>query len=495
MKAKWTKAALLLSVAAVAAATLYIKSADFGDEGGQASGALPAASAHSSPAPYGSPAVQGSGAPAGDTDVKLLNPEQMKQDLDFLVETIGEVHPSLINGWSSEQKQVIESAYSKIRKPQSDADFYFTANEIVSLMHDGHTVLYWELENLKFLDLPLFWARDGLVVNDNRGNLHTGDIVTAIGGRSIDDLEQELAIIIPAENKQWVRVQGSILLRVEALLRHLGLVANDRVEVTVKRGTASITEAFTLTDKLTQKEYSPYPDGDVPFSYTFEDDLSLGIFQLNTCENTRKYQVTVKQFFDEVKARGIQHVAVDLRSNGGGDSSVIEEFLSYTDVESYYEYKSLMRYSPQLQEARGTEQNSGYAVNERILNPVLLKTLYPYKGKLYLLTSAHTFSSANMFAVIVQDNSLGRIIGEATGNQPSSYGDILTFQLPASGIHFQVSFKKFTRSAPERDPADSLQPDIEAYTTAKDITERRDAQLEKLRVVVRADLKMNSRGK
>ncbi|MBY0010046.1 S41 family peptidase [Paenibacillus typhae] len=494
MKAKWTKAALLLSVAAVAAAALYIKSAAFGDEGGQASGALPAASARTRLATDGSQATQGSSAPASAAPEKLINPEQMQQDLDFLVKTIGEVHPSLINGWSSEQKQVIESAYSKIRKPQSDAEFYFIANEIVSLMHDGHTNLYWELENLRFLDLPLFWARDGLVVKDNRGNLHTGDIVTAIGGRSIDDLEQELAAIIPAENNQWIRVQGTTLLRVEALLRHLGLVSNNRVAITVKRGTASITEAFTLTDKLTHKEYNPYPENDVPFSYTFEDNLSLGIFQLNTCENTRKYQVTVQQFFDEVKARGIQHVAVDLRSNGGGDSSVIEEFLSYTDVESYYGYGSLMRYSPELQQARGAEQNSGYAVNERTLNPVLMKTLYPYKGKLYLLTSAHTFSSANMFAVIVQDNGLGRIIGEATGNQPSSYGDILTFQLPASGIHFQVSFKKFTRSSPERDPADSLQPDIEAYTTAKDIIKRRDAQLEKLREIVRAGLKMNSSG-
>lgn len=52
-------------------------------------------------------------------------------------------------------------------------------------MHDGHTVLYWEQENLKFLNLPLFWTSDGLVVNNNRGNLHTGDIVTAIGDAAL----------------------------------------------------------------------------------------------------------------------------------------------------------------------------------------------------------------------------------------------------------------------------------------------------------------------
>ncbi|WP_042199219.1 S41 family peptidase [Paenibacillus camerounensis] len=490
MKPKWKLAALLLvSAAAVAAAALYIKSADSGDRSGQAAGTPPAASVHASPAPDGIPSAQSQGAPASDAPEKLVNPEQMKQDLDFLTETLVQVHPALINGWSSGQQQVISEAYDMIQTARTEEGFYFIVNTITSLLQDGHTNMYWELQNQKLLNLPLFWSREGLIVTQDRGKLHTGDIVTAISRRSIGDLEQELAKIIPAENNQWVRVQGTVLLRVEFMLRHLGLAADDRVEITVTRGGGSITETLILTDKPLQKEYSHYPKGEVPFSYSFEDELSLGIFQLNTCENTRKYLVTVKQFFDEVKARGIQHVAVDLRSNGGGDSSVIEEFLSYTNVKSYYGYGSLMRYSQQLQNIRGAEQNSGYVVSEPSLNHILMKTLYPFRGKLYLLTSAHTFSSANMFAVIVQDNGLGQIIGEATGNQPSSYGDVLTFQLPASGIRFQSSFKQFTRPAPERDPADSVQPDIEAYTTATDILERRDAQLEKLREVVRADLK------
>ncbi|AIQ53277.1 S41 family peptidase [Paenibacillus sp. FSL R7-0331] len=478
MKPKWKQAALLLvSAAAVAAAALYIKSADSRDSSGQAAGTPPAASA------------QSQGAPASDAPEKLVNPEQMKQDLDFLTETLVQVHPALINGWSSGQQQVISEAYDTIQTARTEEEFYFIVNTITSLLHDGHTNMHWELQNQKLLNLPLFWSREGLIVTEDRGTLHTGDIVTAISGRSIGDLEQELAGIIPAENNQWVRVQGTVLLRVEFMLRHLGLAADNQVEVTVTRGSGSITETLTLTDKPLQKEYSHYPKGEVPFSYSFEDELSLGIFQLNTCENTRKYQLTVKQFFDEVKKRGIQHIAVDLRSNGGGASSVIGEFLSYMDVKSYYSYGAIVRYSPQVKEAYGEDQDNGVVQSPSQLIKNDLKTEFPYKGKLYLLTSAHTFSSANMFAVIVQDNGLGQIIGEATGNQPSSYGDVLTFQLPASGIHFQASFKQFTRSAPERDPADSVQPDIEAYTTAKDILERRDAQLDKLREVVRADLK------
>lgn len=464
MKAKWTQPALLLSMIIVlAAAALYIKSVDFygGEEGKslQAPSVFPGA---------------------------VLSTEQMQKDLDFLVNTISSIHPALMNGWSSEQKQVITAAYSQIQTPQREADFYFIVDTIVSLVRDGHTNIYWDKQEQEMLDLPLLWIRDGLVVTEDRGDLHIGDIVTAVGGLSIEELEQELTKVVPAENDQWVRMQGTSLLRAAFFLRHLGLIMEDQVEVTVQRGTESISATMPVTGKQLSNEYSPYPKADPPFSYIFEDELSLGIFQLNTCENNRQYQNTVKQFFEDVKARDIKHIAVDLRNNGGGASSVIDEFLSYLDIKSYYNYGALLRYSPQVKEVYGAEQSSGYVESGRQLTQNILKTLRPYKGKLYLLTSPRTFSSANMFAVIVQDNGLGKIIGEATGNQPSSYGDVLGFQLPASGIRFQVSFKKFTRSAPDRDPEDSLHPDIEAYTTVDDIIERRDAQLEKLREVVQA---------
>lgn len=47
-----------------------------------------------------------------------------------------------------------------------------------------------------------------------------------------------------------------------------------------------------------------------------------------------------------------------------------------------------------------------------------------------------------------------------------------------------VSHKKFTRPDPGRDPANAVMPDIEAYTTAQDIIDRRDAQMEKLYEVI-----------
>jgi C-terminal processing protease CtpA/Prc len=108
-----------------------------------------------------------------------------------------------------------------------------------------------------------------------------------------------------------------------------------------------------------------------------------------------------------------------------------------------------------------------------------------FEGKLFVLTSPRTFSSGNWFAVIVKDNALGTILGEPTGNAPSSYGDSPSFQLPHTGFRFSVSHKRWVRPNPDNDPEDALYPDIPVYTTIEDIIRGADPQLEKLRALVK----------
>jgi C-terminal processing protease CtpA/Prc len=108
-----------------------------------------------------------------------------------------------------------------------------------------------------------------------------------------------------------------------------------------------------------------------------------------------------------------------------------------------------------------------------------------FKDELYILTSAKTFSSGNWFAVIIKDNHLGTVIGEPTGNQPSSYGDILSFQMPNTGFRFTVSYKKWIRPDTRNDPKDALYPDVTVYTTIEDIIRNRDPQMEKLKEMIK----------
>ena len=86
-----------------------------------------------------------------------------------------------------------------------------------------------------------------------------------------------------------------------------------------------------------------------------------------------------------------------------------------------------------------------------------------------MLTSQYTFSSAMDFATVIQDNGIGKVIGEIPGNMPTAYGDKLSFQLPASKLVLSVSYKKFYRV----DITKSIEPLIPDYTVDADKAEEK----------------------
>ena len=56
-----------------------------------------------------------------------------------------------------------------------------------------------------------------------------------------------------------------------------------------------------------------------------------------------------------------------------------------------------------------------------------------------------SFSSAMMFVQFIKDNGIGTVIGEAPGNDPNGYGEVVHFDVPNSHLFVQISRKKFKR--------------------------------------------------
>lgn len=156
--------------------------------------------------------------------------------------------------------------------------------------------------------------------------------------------------------------------------------------------------------------------------------------------------------FTEVKEKEINNVCVDLRNNGGGNSLVANEFIRYLDIDTYKSWGQDWRLGPLIIKSKGSTIN-----NER--NKELLFT-----GNVYALTSVFTYSSAMDFAMLLTDNNLGAIIGEASGNRPDSYGDITVFKLPKSGLVMQVSTKKWYR-VDEECLDEFIEPDIKCESS------------------------------
>jgi hypothetical protein len=420
------------------------------------------------------------------TAAALLAPEKMREDLDYTVQILRNVHPATCDGFSSEQQAAIDAAYGQIQEPRTANTFYFVINSVICSLQDGHTNLRPRGDNQnRRIDVPIVWLHDGsFYVEEDREPFRQGDRIVALGGKSIEAIYQRMRAVIPAENEHYRKMRMAVLIQREEFLDYLGVIEKDAVDMGVERAGNRVTLNAPL------KSPAPYAAGQPArpwVGYEIDADLSLGVFYLDSCLLNDQYRNTVKAFFTEVSEKSIRNIAVDVRRNGGGNSSVIDEFLRYFKIDRYRHYSGDVRYSKEVAPKTGYIRTWGYergkpreTWNDRVKDPKLL-----FDGKLFVLTSTCTFSSGNWFAVLVKDNSLGTVLGEPTGNAPSSYGDVPSFQLPDTGFWFSVSHKKWVRPNPANDPADALYPDIPVYTTIQDIIHGTDPQLEKLKALIK----------
>lgn len=82
-----------------------------------------------------------------------------------------------------------------------------------------------------------------------------------------------------------------------------------------------------------------------------------------------------------------------------------------------------------------------------------------------------------------------RVIPAGERNAPTSFGDVLSFTLPESGLGLTVAHKAFTRPDPRRDPADALCPDVYVPTAVEDLRQGRDPHLERVKARAAADVR------
>jgi C-terminal processing protease CtpA/Prc len=420
--------------------------------------------------------------PAAST---VLTRETMREDLDYLVRVLENVHPATYRGFSEDQQAVIDAAYLQIEEPMATKEFFFVVNTIICSLQDGHTQLR-PMKNLRNwqVDLPLIRLHDGFYVRANREPFRQGDKLVAIGGHDTEAIYHQMRGLIPAENEHYRKESMAKLIQKEEYLDHLGLVEGKGISVRVERGGTEMT----VTAPLKHAARCWRPPSTRPWvDYQIDANSCLGVFQLDQCIPNDLYKKTVRSFFEAVRDQRITNVAIDVRRNGGGNSQVIDEFFRYLDIEHYRHYGGDVRYSEEVAEKVGYSRKSGYRrgrprskKNRKVEDSTLL-----FDGNVFVLTSVATFSSGHWFAVLAKDNDLGTIVGEPTGNAPSSYGDVPTFRLPRTGFTFTVSHKRWVRPNPKNDPADALYPDILVYTTLDDVINGIDPQLDQLRAIVR----------
>jgi len=330
--------------------------------------------------------------------------------------------------------------------------------------------------------------------------------VVSINGIDAEIFMAQLMQIATGENIYLFRDQVSFYLRNPANLLALNLASPDSsLHLTLERNGTQLeiillaAERHSLWGNIKTGITAQHTDN--YWGQALPDD-NIYYLQFNAMSETEGtpdnpfagWISFLNDAFSTIDSLGIENLVIDLRNNGGGHSTMGDILLSFCSLpDSIRYFGASMKISDLVLDFYQMDLNTmnealssdlGYEVTESelpftvhynigsppLIKPRTLEELAPnaglsdsprkFDGRLILIIGSQTYSSAAELAVLCHDNGLATLYGSPTGGKPSSYGESVGFRLPNTGINCTVSVKYFQRPDIQKDPSDSLYPDV-----------------------------------
>ncbi len=389
---------------------------------------------------------------------QILSSEEIGKDREQLIELVESIHPIFVDGSDLSKYDEAKNHYIQVTdREMTVGEFRYETGAYLAALNDGHTRLWRADENTfeiwhKYTDDNMYFYRyeDGETVP-------TGLYLTEVNGVSIDKILDVIDYSVPAENEYAREVNYNDYFTSESVLKLAGVeISGDFVDVSLSDGSVERCSYFV------PKANNGNTD-ETGNRWKWDGDVFVAIFE--ECVRDEGFRDTVSELKKAVK-NGCSKVIIDIRNNGGGNSSTCTELLKAMGMK-VPEYGMMIRYSEEAKKQVGYLRTNGTYTCEPQNNGEVNPNV-----ELVVLYNKNTFSSANMLCVYVRDGGLGTLIGEPCKNSPSHYGQPIDFSLEHSHLSGSISHKAFTR--PNGDWSEkALLPDVETadndpYQTAID---------------------------
>lgn len=419
--------------------------------------------------------------------------QQLIADVAYMCKAMENVHPNLYHSITREEfRKVTDNIRASFKDSMTITEAWPYFAKIVGAINEGHTSISFpdaflnKLGADKILLFPIpikeFDGEHLLVrfdVSDEQ-LLQPGDKIISINGIPAKSLVKQLSEGIGGLSS-WkaTQVARQIITFMAAYNISPPYTITYLRNNEIKKTTITPLVLSKLRERIAEKR-KVLDAEPVTASYWFKKlDNEIGYINFISMRDREKFKFFLDSVFTDIGKNPIKGLIVDVRQNGGGNSSLGNDLLHYITDKPFrmsggvkwkisQEYKDYYTSLDSSQQFMGSVNSATYftKVNGEFLeypasqpettgeNPLR------YKGKVCFLIGPNTFSSANMLINAVTDYRLAISIGEATGESPNDYGELISLKLPNTGISFFTSTKQFIRANGDTKNNDPVLPDF-----------------------------------
>lgn len=433
--------------------------------------------------------------------------EQLAADIRFWHKVMEESHVNLYHAIS---KEAVEKKENQLLSAMGDSisqtEAVLLFGKLAALLNEGHigmpssTVMdsmYTNSLRFPFL-LQKVTDTEWIVDRDlsSEQKLGVNAAILEVNGKPVNELNRQFREYYGGLDT-WRKQQIATYVR-KLLFLH-GMGSPYRIKARTEAGQLihfttpgySKQQADSLTKVLSASVSQPAE------SYTFSmlpDNIAYINYQHMVNSRTNPFSDFLKTSFTKIKEANAAGLIIDLRENGGGNSSLGDSLISYFSTKPYVlsggmKWKSSSHYKEflKLLEKAGNKTDNRFYnsikdgelysfVNKNLRKPVSRELIFT--GKTAVLIGPNTFSSANMLSDGIRSYQLATLFGEPTGEPGNDFGEMYNFMLPNTCIIARASTKMFTRADGDEKNFDPIMPDVLVKPSPKDLKEKRDVVLE-----------------
>lgn len=443
-------------------------------------------------------------------------------DIAILRDAYETLHPGLYRYNTPRQMAARFDALARAwSRPQTRAEAYLSLSRFLATVKCGHTYANFYNQSdaaqaelfdaQRLLPFHFAWIGGRMVVLANQSadpRLDRGAEVLGVNGHATPRILRALMPYARADGSNDAKRQA--LLEVRGFDRYetfdvfFGLTYRPgaSVRLRVRPPGSGRTEAFEVAtiDLATRRSLLVgSPEGDAAvwtLSFPRAQSALLTMPNWALYDSAWDWRAFLDQSFEEIAARGVTKLIVDVRGNEGGldcGDEIIARLIDTPLAREAYARRTRYRQTPErLNQYLDTWDPSFRDWSDDAVvradgfydlrGDAGVDEIAPkgprFRGAVDVLIDSQNSSATFQFANSIRSNRLGRLIGQPTGgNQRGINGGAFFFlRLPASGLEADVPL--IGRFAVTPKPDAGIVPDVPVMLTREDITAGRDAALE-----------------